>query len=308
MKRWVTGLVCGLVVAGVAVPGTAQAQAQARPHAWHMVDLGAGDQSTASAINDRGHVVGQRGDGQAFLWRHGRITRLGVLGAALDVNERDAVVGFRSTTGGSRAFLWRHGSVTDLGTLPGGDFSIAQAVNDRGQVVGYGSAAGGQLHAFSWRNGVMTDLGPGLANDVNDAGQIVGVRDGHAVRWWHGKVTVLSGTSAEALAVSGSGAVTGFLFGAGLDSFVWRHGRLTVLHAPATGDMPFLQAYGINNRLQVVGSSNLGAFVWERGRTTILPALTIGSTATDVNDHGVVVGSNPTTMDGLTPHAVLWKR
>jgi probable HAF family extracellular repeat protein len=197
----------------------------------------------------------------------------------------------------------------DLGTLPGADYSLAQAVNNRGVVVGSsGSAAGGQAHAFSWRDGVMTDLGPGLANDINDAGQIVGSRDGQAVRWWHGKVTVLSDASTEAVAVSRSGAVTGFLWDISPDSFVWRHGRFTRVPALTGGDMPFQQAYGINDRLQVVGRTNVGAFVWEHGRTTILPALTIGSDAQDINDAGVIVGATPTTTEGLVPHAVLWTR
>jgi probable HAF family extracellular repeat protein len=304
MKRWVTGLVCGLVVAGLAVPGTAQAQAHGQ--AWRVVDLGTGDESTAYAVNDSGHVVGRWGDGKTFLWRHGRVTDLGVLGGALGVNDHDEVVGYRFTAAGMRAFLWRRGTVVDLGTLPGGDVSYAQAVNDRGEVVGF-SMIDGQPHAFSWRNGVMTDLGPGLAEDINDAGQIVGEQGGHAVRWWHGRITVLSDASTEAIAVSRSGAVAGNLFDDLLDGFVWTHGKFTVLRAPA-GDEPFMQPYGINDRLQVVGASHIGAFLWEHGRTTILPDLNRVSYAEDINDAGVIVGASATTMDGLVPHAVLWTR
>ena len=49
--------------------------------------------------------------------------------------------------------------MTDLGTLGGPD-SRAVAINDLGQVIGWGAAASGETHAFLWEDGVMTDLGP----------------------------------------------------------------------------------------------------------------------------------------------------
>jgi probable HAF family extracellular repeat protein len=70
--------------------------------------------------------------------------------------------------------------MTDLGTLPGGNFSSATGINDRGQVVGYASVASGAFHAFLFEDGVMTDLGalPGntftVAFAINNRGQMVG--------------------------------------------------------------------------------------------------------------------------------------
>src|SRR5947209_4402419 len=57
-------------------------------------------------------------------------------------------------------------TVTDLGSL-GGSFSAANAINNRGQVVGLSFNAtpdpitpgATELRAFLWQNGVMTDLG-----------------------------------------------------------------------------------------------------------------------------------------------------
>jgi probable HAF family extracellular repeat protein len=71
--------------------------------------------------------------------------------------------------------------MVDLGTLPGGSFSAASAINDRGQVVGVSYVAGLCCYAFLWDavNG-MIDLGLPLgginsaAAAVNNAGLVVG--------------------------------------------------------------------------------------------------------------------------------------
>jgi probable HAF family extracellular repeat protein len=68
---------------------------------------------------------------------------------------------------------------TNLGSL-GGNFSVANGINDSGQVVGESWTSTLQSHAFFYDNGTMTDLGilPGgvrsEAYGINDAGQIVG--------------------------------------------------------------------------------------------------------------------------------------
>jgi probable HAF family extracellular repeat protein len=67
-----------------------------------------------------------------------------------------------------------------LGTL-GGDFSIANWINDEGEIVGVASTAGeATVHGALWKNGVITDLGPlpgecaSQAFAINSKGQIVG--------------------------------------------------------------------------------------------------------------------------------------
>lgn len=91
--------------------------------------------------------------------------------------------------------------------------------------------------------------------------------------------------------------------------FVWHRGRFIELPPPPSEpDFTLIQPAGINGRTQVVGTSSDGAFVWERGRTAFLPGLTRATIASDINERGVIAGANPTTTDGLVPHAVIWRR
>lgn len=160
--------------------------------------------SAATAINDRGQVVGISGQcdiavGQlsaqhAVLWERGRVTEIGDLGGdawhtPMDINELGAVVGFSNPAGvlgitfAPHAFLWtRHGGIRDLGTLPGDAVSQAVGINSWGQIVGVSSGASNR--AFLYEHGVMQNLndlvGPGfpdvliVAQHINDAGVIVG--------------------------------------------------------------------------------------------------------------------------------------
>jgi probable HAF family extracellular repeat protein len=163
--------------------------------------------SAATAINERGQVVGISGEcdqavgrftaKHAVLWeRDGTPVTLPTLGGLswhtpTAINARGDVVGFSNPPGEppgefiAHAFLWtRKDGIRDLGTLPGDAVSQAQGVNARGQVVGvsFGGPAG--QRAFLWEDGVMYDLNalvgagaPGVlvsARDVNDAGQITG--------------------------------------------------------------------------------------------------------------------------------------
>ena len=88
--------------------------------------------------------------------------------------------------------------MTDLGTLPGYPNSIAEGINDEGQVVGGASDQpflGGNSSAFLWQDGVMTDLNtlipPGsplflwYATGINSRGQIAGQAVVVSTGEWH---------------------------------------------------------------------------------------------------------------------------
>jgi len=51
----------------------------------------------------------------------------------------------------SHAILWRNGIAIDLGVWPGGHYSVARGINNRGQIIGTGTVAGDNLdHALMW--------------------------------------------------------------------------------------------------------------------------------------------------------------
>jgi probable HAF family extracellular repeat protein len=166
--------------------------------------------SAATAINDRGQVVGISGTcdqavgrftaAHAVLWENGTVRDIGNLGGdtwntPYAINQRGDVVGFASQPGDDpdnprlHAFLWtRRDGIRDLGTLPGDLTSEAHGINERRQVVGVSCDAAGNCRAFLWEDGVMKDLNdlvnrlvaPGYtgilttAQDINDRGVITG--------------------------------------------------------------------------------------------------------------------------------------
>jgi probable HAF family extracellular repeat protein len=159
--------------------------------------------STGNAINDLGQVVGISGAcgiaigdisaAHAVLWENGAASDLGNLGThtwntPAAINNRGTVVGFGLPAGqeGTHHFqAWVWTKATGMQALPvaPGDFeSEALGINDKDQIVGLSRGASG-LRAVLWENGVMKELNnlalPGspyliYANDINDAGQIVG--------------------------------------------------------------------------------------------------------------------------------------
>lgn len=172
--------------------------------------LGDDPTSAATAINDKGQVVGISGNcgtavggvaaRNALLWEKGKYHKpkpIGSLGGIawntpMAINEHGVVVGFSNineSDGASffaRAFIWdKHRGIRGLGVLPGTDVSQALGINNRGQVVGTSCTADFNVcKGFLWENDVLMDLNDlvpdtypdtiATAGDINDAGRIVG--------------------------------------------------------------------------------------------------------------------------------------
>lgn len=159
--------------------------------------------SYGGAINDRGQVIGNAyGASRSDVLRAFRFTDgagmqdLGTLGGASAVNginDSGQVVGHSETPktphgdgwNPGHAFLYTDGlGMQDLNKLidPSLGFELreANAINSRGQIVGYGEHAGIGLHAFRYTEGVVEDLGtfPGggisYGVGINNRGDVVG--------------------------------------------------------------------------------------------------------------------------------------
>jgi len=162
--------------------------------------------------------------------------------------------------------------VVDLGTL-GGERSQANAINDHGQVVGWADTAAQDadgnpiFHAFLWsEDRGIEDLDPvarhfSEAHDINDGSEVVG---------W-----------------SASGPIESF-------PFHWER-RAGMRRLPGTRTT-IGEAYGINNRGQVVGTYLAGfgakALIWRRGRSARPDQLLHGEDgiALELNERGTAVG------------------
>jgi probable HAF family extracellular repeat protein len=250
------------------------------------------------------------------------------------------------------AFQWRKGVRTDLGVLPGGDASVAVWISDNGLIAG--QATNGladplvpsfpEIRAVLWKDGQIINLGTlggnqSFALSVNNRGQVVGVATNtipdpfdflfvtqlRAFLWQEGAIQdlgTLGGPEAQALFVNERGQVAGFsLTNATVnpttgspttDPFLWENGEMLDLGTlGGTSGSPF----GLNNRGQVVGLSNLAGdqtahpFLWDKG--TLRDLGTLGGSfgiAEGINDSGEVVGAAIKKDQAVfSPLAFLWK-
>lgn len=165
--------------------------------------------SAATAINDKGQVVGISGicsnavggasAMHAVLWENGTPMNLGNFDGGMAwntptaINNRGQVVGFGNlpnTPAGEFnpiAFLWtREHHIQEIPPLGTDANNIAWGMNDNEQVVGNSCTDNtfSNCRAFLWQNGSAVDLNKLivsdsslhliLANDINDHGEIVG--------------------------------------------------------------------------------------------------------------------------------------
>jgi probable HAF family extracellular repeat protein len=213
-------------------------------------------------------------------------------------------------------FVWQNGVMTALPTL-GGNNALAFGINDHGQVVGQ---AENSVHnpqcvppqvldfeAVIWeREGedgeIHThELPPlasdtdGLANEINDRGQVIGVSGPcsqsvtHAVLWDHDTITDMGNLGGNCcnlpVDINSRGQVVGASSTTGntlfsVHAFLWQKGGAMTDLGVLPGDSGSV-GFGINDREQVVGFSfdqniSARAFIWQDGVMTDLDAVVSG--------------------------------
>lgn len=162
-----------------------------------MIDLGnlGGTLSYVNDLNNKGEVAGLAylaADRifHPFLWDGRKLRDLGTLGgnygSAVWLNDSGEVAGWANLAGDqvNHAFRWKDGVMTDLGTVNGYPLSIANGINNEGQVVGQ-SVTFGLTKGVGWVweiGGPVIDLntlvppGSGItveeAFSINDRGAI----------------------------------------------------------------------------------------------------------------------------------------
>ncbi|MGZ8269727.1 MAG: DUF3466 family protein [Methylophilus sp.] len=239
---------------------------QVNAASYNFIDLGTsgtGNQSGASAINNSGQIVG---------WS--------------SIND------YSYSYLNNRATLWSGATITDLGAL--GDeskynplsYSMANDINDSGQIVGQSYSSGGsQSHATLWNGSTITDLGTlggnfSYAYAINNSGQIVG--------------------TSEVVANTGDKNAT-----------LWDSNGITNL---SSLDNSLNEAFAINNSGQIISSTDttdfrnlLAKLLNGTSVTDLIPLDGTASVANSINDSGQIVGSSINLNgDSFIVHATLW--
>ena len=247
----------------------------------NLGNLGGGEYSSASGINDTGEVAGAANIAKSivpFVWTPaGGLQRIPLLpgdncGQALGINRHGHVAGYSSGPSGRKAFLWTQSAgVRSLGVLPGGNYSTACDINDLDEVAGTSASAAGD-HAVLWtKTGDVRDLGtlPGdtssEASAINNNGDVVGYSKGprgmRAFLWTQTTgmqdLGVLpGGNSSRALGINDMGAVVGSSTSSSGDrAFIWtKQAGMRDLNSAAsvTLGVVFVEAHAINNTGQIL--------------------------------------------------------
>jgi probable HAF family extracellular repeat protein len=247
---------------------------------YTVTDLGTlgNPQSEAHAVSDNGQVAGwlylSDGTVHAFYWSRGTgMLDLGLLhpddgsSGAYGVNDAGAVVGFSGTYG----FLWtKNGGMQDIGNLGSKGSTVAEGINNSGQIVGGSLVTGGAIsHPFLYTtSGGMQDLGSlggnvSTATAINDSGQVTGFSyladnvTSHSFVWDQSNgmqdIGSIGDASSFALAINSSKEVVGYTISSSgsWTAFYWNAIEgIKALESPAS-----FQAYatGIGSNSQVVG-------------------------------------------------------
>jgi probable HAF family extracellular repeat protein len=227
-----------------------------RPFLWQDFHMSAlptlgGNNGQASAINNRGEIVGFAEDGTVdsscpanktnnrtqlpVSWENGKAKAKALPtgndpgGNALWINDEGQIVGFTGACGAtSHAVVWDHDNVRTLSDSETGAEAFGN--NNRGQIVGFVGAPGSGIpNAALWQNDTLTNLGilpgdlGGIASGINDKGQVVGSNFDSQGNWLH--------------------------------AFIWQNNVMTDLNTlfPDSSNLRAVMANKINERGQISG-------------------------------------------------------
>jgi probable HAF family extracellular repeat protein len=192
-----------------------------------------------------------------------------------------------------------HYKVTPLGTL-GGDSTVANDLNDLGQVVGWSQTASGERHAFLWKEGAMTDLCPANgrseARGINNRGEAVGSCRDRSVLWKAAQQVNLGLSSTAAQAINDLGQIALLcevpLCTTGRTTAArWENG--VVIRAPELPES-WRAVTGINEQGDVSGGAGSGslssAVVWRHDAVETVFGGRASAVVTALNDRGDLVG------------------
>jgi probable HAF family extracellular repeat protein len=221
------------------------------------------------------------------------------------------------------AVIWQDGTPAPLGAVAGAIRISAAGINNAGQVVGNIVTANGDNQAVIWNNRTPTLLpSPAaqytqtFASFVNAAGQVVGYAQSDSSQvavMWNGLTPIELGLGAnefgEALGINSSGLIVGEVHNVPV---VWHGTQPTKL--PINPGSNGGKALALNNAGIVVGVTTESgtlygsrAAAWANGGMTDLGTLNGQSSATAINNRGIIVGKSWAT-GAKGPHAVVWSR
>jgi probable HAF family extracellular repeat protein len=325
-------MVLGMFVLIVLLP--AHVTTAAVEYAVTAIATELGPYGGARDINDHGVVVGEvyiNDTPRAYMFANGAATLIfggsSPYSTAYGINESNQIVGDYKYAAAWHGFLYDRGAITTLMSVAGGTSGVmAYAINEDARIVGTSVSTDGHWVPAILSEDSATQLptlgGPrGGANDINDAGDIVGLAeipngDPRAFLYRQGKMINLGtfgGTQSEAYAINNSGDVVGYATDTvgTKRGFLYDGGSLRDLGSLG-GDTT---AFDINDRGDVVGWSfglDLSAFIWRDGVMRDLNSLVTLDDgwqtlyiAQAINNHGQIVGVGSrygqTTSFLLTP-------
>ena len=324
------GLATGAVTGADQAPAVADAAGAG--HAiklYRVVNLRSGDLSGMPSINAGNQVIFSQHTAQGsrgYFFDGDAVHDLGTLGGgstiAAGLNDGGQVVGRSDNVRGvPRAFVWSAAAgMVELRPPPGGNQSVATAINNMGVVTGayYGlsprafrwSEADGMLNLGALTSGFSSSS---FGNALNDAGLIAGVSDttqsfGHAFVWTQAggmvDIDAFNSSYSSPAAVTSDGRVAGYYAVPGSNNrnhaFLWSADEGMRDLGTAGGVESLVIAMSDSARIAgIINLANGGqhAMYWTRqGGMVDLGTLDgsaagAGSSARGVNNKGQVVGN-----------------